>query len=111
MSPAESLTELRTGLIRCSLALSLGRGVAWSFSGDLLAFAERPLAGHTSLVAVSASAVAAFHAALVTRVVGVGAAEAVGTISGRLRRPGRPLALYLASLTSLLSLDSTLPAM
>lgn len=46
----EHLTELRTRLIRCFIALIIGMGVAWNFSGDLLSSVERPLTGHTYLV-------------------------------------------------------------
>jgi sec-independent protein translocase protein TatC len=50
MSLVDHLTELRTRLIRCFIALILGMGVAWNFSTDLLTFVERPLTGHTYLV-------------------------------------------------------------
>ncbi len=45
----EHLSELRRRLIRCLLAIILGMGVAWNFSGGMLAFGERPLTGHTYL--------------------------------------------------------------
>jgi sec-independent protein translocase protein TatC len=46
----EHLNELRVRLLRCIIALIIGMGVAWNFSGDLLNFVERPLTGHTYLV-------------------------------------------------------------
>jgi sec-independent protein translocase protein TatC len=54
MSLVDHLTELRIRLIRCFIALIIGMGVAWSFSGDLLTFVERPLTGHTYLVELKA---------------------------------------------------------
>ncbi len=45
----QHLTELRWRLIRCMLAVIIGMGVAWNFSGGMLAFVERPLTGHTYL--------------------------------------------------------------
>jgi len=54
MSLVEHLTELRTRLIRCFIALILGMGVAWNFSTDLLTFVEKPLTGHTYLVELKA---------------------------------------------------------
>ena len=54
MSLVEHLTELRTRLIRCFIALIIGMGVAWNFSTDLLAFVEKPLTGHTYLVELKA---------------------------------------------------------
>jgi sec-independent protein translocase protein TatC len=54
MSLIEHLTELRTRLIRCFIALIIGMGVAWNFSTDLLTFVEKPLTGHTYLVELKA---------------------------------------------------------
>jgi sec-independent protein translocase protein TatC len=54
MSLIDHLTELRIRLIRCFIALIIGMGVAWNFSGDLLTFVERPLTGHTYLVELKA---------------------------------------------------------
>lgn len=54
MPLVEHLTELRTRLIRCFIALIIGMGVAWNFSTDLLTFVERPLTGHTYLVELKA---------------------------------------------------------
>jgi len=54
MSLVEHLTELRTRLIKCFIALIIGMGVAWNFSTDLLNFVERPLTGHTYLVELKA---------------------------------------------------------
>jgi len=50
MSLVEHLTELRTRLIKCFIALIIGMGVAWNFSTDLLNFVERPMNGQTYLV-------------------------------------------------------------
>jgi sec-independent protein translocase protein TatC len=52
MSLIEHLTELRTRLLWSVFALLIGMGVAWNFSETLLAFIERPLTGHTYLLAV-----------------------------------------------------------
>lgn len=52
MSLMGHLTELRTRLIRCIIAIVIGMGVAWNFSNDLLSFVERPLTGHTYLTEV-----------------------------------------------------------
>ncbi len=54
MSLVEHLTELRTRLIRCFIALIIGMGVAWNLSTDLLNFVERPLTGHTYPVELKA---------------------------------------------------------
>lgn len=45
----EHLNELRIRLLRSIIALVIGMGIAWNFSGDLLTFVERPLTGHTYL--------------------------------------------------------------
>lgn len=52
MSLVEHLTELRKRLLWCVFALFVGMGVAWHFAEPILAFLERPLTGHTYLVAV-----------------------------------------------------------
>ncbi len=52
MSLIEHLTELRSRLFYCLLAVLVGSGVAWHFSGDLLNFVERPLTGHTYLTEI-----------------------------------------------------------
>jgi len=54
MSLVEHLTELRSRLITCFIALIIGMGVAWNFSTDLLTFVEKPLTGHTYLVEIKA---------------------------------------------------------
>ena len=46
----EHLNELRVRLLKCIIALIIGMGLAWNFSGDLLTFVERPLTGHTYLL-------------------------------------------------------------
>jgi sec-independent protein translocase protein TatC len=45
----EHLVELRKRLIIVVVAVVLGMGVAWNFSGGLLSFIERPLTGRTYL--------------------------------------------------------------
>jgi len=45
----EHLVELRKRLIICVVAIIIGMGVAWNFSGDFLNFVERPLTGKTYL--------------------------------------------------------------
>lgn len=45
----EHLNELRVRLLRCIIAVIIGMGVAWNFSGEMLSFVERPLTGHTYL--------------------------------------------------------------
>ena len=52
MSLIEHLTELRSRLIKCFIALLIGMAVAWNFSTDLLRFVEKPLTGDTYLVAL-----------------------------------------------------------
>ena len=46
----EHLNELRVRLLRCIVAVIIGMGVAWNFSGEMLSFVERPLTGHTYLL-------------------------------------------------------------
>ncbi|UFS70467.1 twin-arginine translocase subunit TatC [Geomonas sp. RF6] len=48
----EHLTELRKRLIVMVVALVIGMGVAWNFSGALLEFVQRPLTGHTYLTGI-----------------------------------------------------------
>ena len=45
----EHLVELRKRLIVIVVAVTIGMGVAWNFSGTLLSFVEKPLTGHTYL--------------------------------------------------------------
>jgi sec-independent protein translocase protein TatC len=45
----EHLVELRKRLIICVVAVVIGMGVAWNFSGALLNFVEKPLTGKTYL--------------------------------------------------------------
>jgi sec-independent protein translocase protein TatC len=54
MALVEHLTELRQRLLWSIFALLVGMGVAWNYSGSLLAFVERPLSGHTYLVEIKA---------------------------------------------------------
>ncbi|HYL80702.1 MAG TPA: twin-arginine translocase subunit TatC, partial [Candidatus Acidoferrum sp.] len=42
--------ELRDRLLKCIIALIIGMGLAWNFSGEMLNFVERPLTGHTYLL-------------------------------------------------------------
>ena len=45
----EHLAELRKRLIVCVVAVVIGMGVSWNFSGTLLNFVEKPLTGRTYL--------------------------------------------------------------
>ena len=45
----EHLVELRKRLIVIVVAVVIGMGVAWNFSGDVLTFVEKPLTGKTYL--------------------------------------------------------------
>jgi sec-independent protein translocase protein TatC len=45
----EHLVELRKRLVVIVIAVVVGMGVAWNFSGDLLKFVEKPLTGKTYL--------------------------------------------------------------
>lgn len=45
----EHLVELRKRLIIIFVAITIGMGVSWSFSNDMLEFIEKPLTGHTYL--------------------------------------------------------------
>lgn len=45
----EHLVELRKRLVVIVIAVVIGMGVAWNFSGDLLRFVEKPLTGKTYL--------------------------------------------------------------
>jgi sec-independent protein translocase protein TatC len=45
----EHLVELRKRLVVIVVAVVVGMGVAWNFSGDLLKFVEKPLTGKTYL--------------------------------------------------------------
>ena len=48
----EHLVELRKRLVIIVIAIVVGMGVAWNFSGDLLKFIEKPLTGKTYLTDV-----------------------------------------------------------
>lgn len=48
----EHLVELRKRLVVIVVAVVVGMGVAWNFSGDLLKFVEKPLTGKTYLTDV-----------------------------------------------------------
>lgn len=48
----EHLTELRKRLVIVVLAVVIGMGVAWNFSGAILDFVERPLTGQTYLTGI-----------------------------------------------------------
>jgi len=48
----EHLVELRKRLIVIVIAVVVGMGVAWNFSGDLLKFVEKPLTGKTYLTEI-----------------------------------------------------------
>jgi sec-independent protein translocase protein TatC len=48
----EHLVELRKRLVVIVVAIVVGMGVAWNFSGDLLKFVEKPLTGKTYLTEI-----------------------------------------------------------
>lgn len=48
----EHLVELRKRLVVIVIAVIIGMGVAWNFSGDLLRFVEKPLTGKTYLTEI-----------------------------------------------------------
>ena len=48
----EHLVELRKRLMVIVIAVVIGMGVAWNFSGDLLKFVEKPLTGTTYLTGI-----------------------------------------------------------
>ena len=48
----EHLAELRKRLIVIVVAVVIGMGVAWNFSGTILDFVQRPLTGHTYLTGI-----------------------------------------------------------
>jgi sec-independent protein translocase protein TatC len=48
----EHLVELRKRLVVIVIAIVVGMGVAWNFSGDLLKFIEKPLTGKTYLTEI-----------------------------------------------------------
>lgn len=48
----EHLVELRKRLVVIVIAVVVGMGVAWNFSGDLLKFVEKPLSGKTYLTEI-----------------------------------------------------------
>jgi sec-independent protein translocase protein TatC len=52
----EHLVELRKRLVVIVIAVVIGMGVAWNFSGDLLKFVEKPLTGKTYLTEIKKSA-------------------------------------------------------
>jgi len=49
LSFIEHLVELRKRIIICFIAVVIGMGISWNFSGDLLNFIEKPLTGKTYL--------------------------------------------------------------
>lgn len=56
LSFIEHLVELRKRLIIIVVAVVVGMGVAWNFSGPILGFVERPLTGKTYLSDIKKSA-------------------------------------------------------
>lgn len=52
----EHLVELRKRLVVIVVAVVIGMGVAWNFSGDLLKFIEKPLTGKTYLTEIKKDA-------------------------------------------------------
>jgi sec-independent protein translocase protein TatC len=48
----EHLVELRKRLVIIVIAVVVGMGVAWNYSGDLLKFVEKPLTGKTYLTGI-----------------------------------------------------------
>ncbi|MDD2582919.1 MAG: twin-arginine translocase subunit TatC [Desulfuromonadaceae bacterium] len=52
----EHLVELRKRLIVIVIAVVVGMGVAWNFSGDILHFIEKPLTGKTYLTEIKKDA-------------------------------------------------------
>lgn len=52
----EHLVELRKRLIVIVIAVVVGMGVAWNFSGDILNFIEKPLTGKTYLTEIKKDA-------------------------------------------------------
>lgn len=56
LSFIEHLVELRRRLIVIVVAVVIGMGVAWNFSGPILGFVERPLTGKTYLSDIKKSA-------------------------------------------------------
>jgi sec-independent protein translocase protein TatC len=52
----EHLVELRKRLIVIVVAVVIGMGVAWNFSGPILSFIERPLTGKTYLTEIKKAA-------------------------------------------------------
>lgn len=56
LSFIEHLVELRRRLIIIVVAVVIGMGVAWNFSGPILGFVERPLTGKTYLSDIKKSA-------------------------------------------------------
>ena len=55
LSLIEHLVELRRRLIVIVIAIVIGMGVAWNFSGPVLSFIERPLTGQTYLTEIKKS--------------------------------------------------------
>ncbi|GAM11509.1 sec-independent protein translocase protein TatC [Geobacter sp. OR-1] len=56
LSLIEHLVELRRRLIVIVIAVVIGMGVAWNFSGPILSFIEKPLTGKTYLTEIKKSA-------------------------------------------------------
>lgn len=54
----EHLVELRKRLIIIVVAVVIGMGVAWNFSGDILSFIEKPISGKTYLTEIKKAAYA-----------------------------------------------------
>src|SRR5512141_87357 len=52
----EHLVELRKRLMVIVIAVVIGMGVAWNFSGAILNFVEKPLTGHTYLTDIKKQA-------------------------------------------------------
>lgn len=52
----EHLVELRKRLVVIVVAVVVGMGVAWNFSGDILKFVEKPLTGKTYLTEIKKDA-------------------------------------------------------
>lgn len=58
----EHLVELRKRLIVIVIAVVIGMGVAWNFSGNILSFIEKPISGKTYLTEIKKSVYAEVNA-------------------------------------------------